>query len=333
MKDVARIAGVSIQTVSAIINHKPGITQPTRDRVLSAIEKLGYHPYSVARSLRTRQTHSIALVVSDIANPFYATVASAIEEFAHGAGYGLMLHNTHNDIARETKYIQTISERWIDGAIIVSTRNEVVGLSELSSARIPVVAINHTPASYEGPSVTTDNVLAGRIAAEYLVSLGHKHISHIGGPVRLYLSHERETGFFEVLQENGLKPIICPENAGEWDCESGYRSMRHLLECCETRPTAVFAANDRLAIGAMRAIRQAGLQIPRDISVIGMDDIEYSAFVSPPLTTVGQPIVKMALTAVELLIKLLSGENPQNTRIILAPELIIRESTCLPPSL
>ncbi len=332
MKDVARIAGVSIQTVSAIINHKPGITQPTRDRVLAAIEQLGYHPYSVARSLRTRQTHSIALVVSDIANPFYATIASAIEEFAHNAGYSVMLHNTHNDISRETAYIQTISQRWIDGAIIVSTRNEVVGLDVLSSARIPVVAINHTPGTYDGPSVTTNNICAGRIAAEHLVGLGHHHISHIGGPIRLYLSHEREMGFFEVLRENGLQPIICPNNAGEWDCESGYRSMSQLLECSQIRPTAVFAANDRMAIGAIRAIDQAGLRVPQDISVIGMDDIEYSAYISPPLTTVGQPIVKMALTAVDLLIKLLSGENPEKTRIVLNPELIVRGSTCRPPN-
>jgi DNA-binding LacI/PurR family transcriptional regulator len=242
-----------------------------------------------------------------------------------------MLHNTHNDSARETNYIQTISQRWIDGAIIVSTRNEVVGLDELSSARIPVVAINHTPSTYDGPSVTTDNFTAGRIAAEHLVGLGHIHLSHIGGPVRLYLSYEREMGFFEVLRESGLQPIICPNNAGEWDCESGFRAMTQLLDCAEIHPSAVFAANDRMAIGAMRAIHQGGLRVPQDISVIGMDDIEYSTYVSPPLTTVGQPIVKMALTAVDLLIKLLNGENPEKTRIVLNPELIVRGSTC-PPS-
>ena len=330
MKDVARIAGVSIQTVSAIINHKPGITQPTRDRVLAAIEQLGYRPYSVARSLRTRQTHSIALVVSDIANPFYATMASAIEEFAHNAGYSLVLHNTHNDISRETSYLMSISQRWIDGAIIVSSRNEVVGLDSLTAARIPMVAINHIPGVYEGPSVTADNLRAGRIAAEHLVGLGHVHMSHISGPARLYLSREREMGFLEVLRENGLRPIVCPNSAGDWDCESGYRAMRQVLECADHQPTAIFAANDRMAIGAMRAIHEAGLRVPEDISVIGLDDIEFSPFANPPLTTVSQPIVKMALTAVDLLIKLLAGEQPLVTRITLIPELVVRESTCPP---
>jgi DNA-binding LacI/PurR family transcriptional regulator len=327
MKEVARLAGVSIQTVSAIINHKPGITNATRDRVLTAIEQLGYRPYSIARSLRTRQTHSIALIVSDIANPFYATMASAIEDFAHNAGYSVILHNTHDDVDRETAYLQSIAQRWVDGAIIVSTRSEVFGLDNLYTAHIPVVAVNHVPSVYTGPSVTLDNYRAGRLAAEHLVSLGHRRISHITGPSRLYVSREREQGFTEVLNERGLRPSFCASGTGDWGCESGYRAMLQVLDCGQDRPSAVFAANDRMAIGAMRAIYDRGLSIPSDLSIIGLDDIEIAAFTNPPLTTIGQPIIRMALTAVEILIRILSGEDMPHTKVLLQPSLIIRGST------
>jgi DNA-binding LacI/PurR family transcriptional regulator len=332
MKDVARIAGVSIQTVSATINHKPGITDATRQKVNSAIEQLGYRPYTIARSLRTRQTHSIALVVSDIANPFYGLVASAIEDFAHNAGYSLLLHNTHDDADRETGYLQSITQRWVDGVIIVSTRSEVVGLDNLNLARIPTVSLNHIPAGYNGPSVTIDNYKAGRIAAEHLVSLGHRRISHISGPSRLYISRERELGFLDVLQENGRTSSVCGVGSGDWGCESGFRAMRHILDCGEEFPTAIFSANDRMAIGAMRAIAESGLRIPQDISIIGLDNIEISAYTLPPLTTIGQPMIRMALTAVDLLIKLMNGEPPPETNIVLEPTLIIRESTAKPRS-
>lgn len=327
MKDVARLAGVSIQTVSAIINHKPGITQATRDRVLTAIDQLGYRPYSVARSLRTRQTHSIALVVSDIANTFYATMASAIEDFAHNAGYSLILHNTHDDMGRESAYLQSIAQRWVDGAILVTTRSEVVGLDNLYTAHIPTVVVNHIPLSYSGPSVTLDNNRAGRIAAEHLISLGHTHISHIAGPARLSISRERELGFVQTLNEHGIRPAYCPGSTGDWGCESGYRSMHQILNCGQELPTAVFAANDRMAIGAMRAIYDRGLRIPDDISLIGLDDIEIAAFTNPPLTTIGQPIIRMALTAVDILIRLLVGEKVAQSKVTLAPTLIIRSST------
>jgi LacI family transcriptional regulator len=327
MKDVARLAGVSIQTVSAIINHKPGITQATRDRVLQAIDQLGYRPYSIARSLRTRQTHSIALVVSDIANPFYATMASAIEDFAHNAGYSLILHNTHDDVDRETAYLQSIAQRWVDGAIIVSTRSEVIGLDNLNTAHIPTIAVNHIPFGYDGPSVTLDNFRAGRLAAEHLIGLGHHQLSHIGGPSRLSVSRDREQGFIQALEEHGLKPSFCPGNSGDWGCESGYRAMHQVLNCGLKIPTAVFAANDRMAIGAMRAIYDKGLRIPEDISIMGLDDIETAAFTNPPLTTIGQPIIRMALTAVDILIRILASGKVSQSKVTLAPTLIIRSST------
>jgi DNA-binding LacI/PurR family transcriptional regulator len=329
MKDVANKAHVSIQTVSAIINHKPGITEATREKVLSAIEELGYRPYSVARSLRTRQTHSIALVVSDIANPFYANLASAIENFAHDAGYSLILHNTHDDISREATYIQSIAQRWIDGAIIVSTRNEVIGLDNLTAARIPVVAVNHVPGAYNGPSVTLNNYNAGKMAARHLVELGHTRIGHISGPTRLYISRERELGFKETLREYNLRPLICPNIAGDWGCESGYRSMHQILNCGDEQPTAIFAANDRMAIGAMRALHERGLHVPQDVSVMGLDDIEAASYSIPTLTTVGQPITRMALTAVELLMKLLAGEKIDKSRLVFEPVLAARESTAI----
>ena len=332
MRDVAHTANVSVQTVSAVVNQKDGITQPTRERVWAAIKQLGYRPYSVARSLRTRQTFTIALVMSDIANPLFSTLASAAENSAHRFGYSLVLYNTHNDIKREANYVQTASERWVDGVLFVSAKDEMTSFNMLDAAGIPTVAIDRIPAGYKGYSVTLDNIKAGRMAAEHLADLGHTRIAHIAGPLELSLSRDRQQGFVEALSERGITPTAMVSSQNGWYCEAGFQAMQTILQMSQ-QPTALFAANDRMAIGALLAAAEAGLRVPQDLSVIGLDDIEVAAYQNPPLTTIRQSFERLATLGVQILLDLLANKEPDQSNIVIEPELIVRCSTSPGPNM
>jgi DNA-binding LacI/PurR family transcriptional regulator len=330
MKDVAQLAGVSIQTVSTVINNGHAVSDKTRARVLAAIRELDYQPDNIARSLRTGVTQTIALVVSDITNPFFATMASTVEDYAQTNGYSLMLYNTHSDVQRENEYIQMAVQRGIDGLLFVSTQDEMAGLEALQAANIPVVAIDRIPSGYEGPSVTLDNELTGRLVGEHLLDLGHIHCAHISGPMNLLLSHQRERGFHEAICERGLEPGPSIPGDDDWSGGSGYAAMKHLLQLVP-RPTAVFAANDRMAIGVMRAIIEEGLRIPEDFSVVGVDDIELAALQTPSLTTVRQSLTDIATLGISILFDILAGRVPRNPQVVCKPTLVVRESTAGPP--
>ncbi len=324
MKDVAEFVGVSIQTISAVINDKPGITEETRARVLDAIQELGYRPFSVARSLRTGQTRTLALIVSDLSNPSFGTMASAAEDYAHRFGYSLTVHNTHDDVEREANYIRSVTQRWVDGVLYVSAEDELSSQTALEKAGIPSVAIDRIPENYNGPSVTLNNIKAGSLATQHLIDLGHCRVAHISGPLRLRVARERVAGAEQVLNAVGLDFVARDE--GNWTCDSGYTAMKRILDG-PARPSALFAANDRMAIGAMQAIQEAGLRVPRDISVIGLDDIEVAAYQNPPLTTVRQSFVELATLAIQLLFVLIDKNHPAETQLVIEPLLIERRST------
>lgn len=326
LKDVAELAGVSIQTVSSIVNHKPGYTDEMRARVQAAVAQLGYRPFAVARSLRTRQTHTIALIVSDISNPSFSGIAGAAEDYAHGFGYSVALYNTHDDGEREKAYIQMAVQRWIDGVLFVPAEDRMSSLDAFQAAGIPTVAVDRIPEGYTGPAVTIDNVKAGRIAAEHLLGLGHTRLAHISGPLRLRLARERRDGFVQTVAAAGRAPVVCVGGDGDWGCGAGYEAMREVL-ALNPRPTAVFSANDRMAIGALRAINEAGLRVPEDISLVGLDDIEMTAYQVPPLTTVRQSFTDLATFAVRLLLEILEGHIPAQSQVVLEPQLIVRKST------
>lgn len=328
MKDVAQLVGVSIQTVSAVVNNKPEITEETRARVLTAIEQLGYHPYSVARSLRTRQTRTIALVVSNIASVAIAAMASAAEAHAHAFGYSLTLFNTHNDIERETSYFNTVAQQWVDGVVFIPAMGQLGRVDILQAAKIPFVAIDRVPDGYSGPSVMLDNLEAGRLAAEHLLDLGHRRLAHLAGPLSIRLARERLAGFQQAIEARGLtlSPEAIAEGNCNFTCHSGYLAMQRLL-ALPVLPTAVFAANDLMAIGGMRAVAEAGLRVPHDISIVGVDDIEVAAFQTPPLTTICQPFTQLATLGVQLLLDILVGKELTTPQVVIEPSLIIRQST------
>ena len=325
MRDVAELVGVSVQTVSAVINNKSEITAETRLRVNEAIEKLGYRPYSVARSLRTGKTNTISFIISDIANPSFAAMASSAEDYAHASGYHLMVHNTHDDPQREASYVHSVAERWIDGVLIVSANDGLESLRILQNAMLPVVAVERVPQEYSGPSVRFDNLRAGQLAAEYLLSLGHKRIAHISGPRHMRHVQERLSGFENTLLEANIRVPPGWIVEGNWRCEDGYECMLQILRSGDV-PTALFASNDRMAIGAIQAISQAGLRVPDDISVMGLDDIEVSAFQIPLLTTIRQPFTSLATEAIQLLLKIIHGEHSPVPHRLLEPLLIERSS-------
>jgi len=330
MRDVAELAGVSKQTVSTVLNGKPGITAETQARVLKAVETLGYRLDKVARSLRTGQTRTIALVVSDISSPFIGRLAVAAEDYASAAGYSLVLHNTHDDVEREVTYFSVVVERKVDGVVFISTADQSPGLELLRTRGIPAVAIDRIPDPYQGPAVMLDNIKTGRLVAEHLLALGHTAMAHISGPPTVRMARERWQGFQQTIgahsQMQSQMPAPAVEMASGWDYADGYLAMQRIL-AAERQVTAVFAAGDALAIGAMRAIYAAGLRVPDDISVVGVDDIDCAAYQNPPLTTVRQSIAELAQLGLQLLFDLLAGKEPARTEIVMDPVLVVREST------
>jgi LacI family transcriptional regulator len=330
MRDVARLAGVSVQTVSVVVNDKAVVSPATRDRILEAIDELGYRPMAVARSLRTGATRTIGLMVADITNPFFARMADAVEDHAHQSGYNVILYNTHSDPERERTYLHIAAQRWVDGMLFVTTTDTLRGLRELQDVGIPTVAIDRIPTGYDGPSVILDNTRTGTLVADHLLELGHERMAHICGPLDLRLSLERLESFQATILARGLEPLPHAVGDAAWSCESGYRAMRQLLER-DPIPTGVFASNDRLAIGAMHAVTEAGLRIPDEVSFVGVDDIELAPYQCPPLTTVRQSLTDVATLATKILLDLVQGREPERTQVVFEPELIVRRSTAGPP--
>jgi DNA-binding LacI/PurR family transcriptional regulator len=326
MRDVAELAGVSKQTVSTVLNGRPGISAETQARILQAVDTLGYRLDKVASSLRTGRTRTIALLVSDISSPFIARLAVAAEDCANRAGYSLVLHNTHDDVVREAAYFSVVIERKVDGVIFISAADKSPGLDLLRARGIPAVAIDRIPDPYSGPAVMLDNLKTGRLAAEHLLALGHIQLAHISGPPTVRMARDRWQGFQQTVAAQPHLPLPLVEVATGWDYADGFDAMQRVLAA--DRPlTALFAAGDALAIGAMRAIQDAGLRVPQDISVVGVDDIDSAAYQNPPLTTIRQSITELAQLGLQLLLDLLAGKEIHPSEIVMDPILVVRQST------
>ena len=326
MRDVAQLAGVSIQTVSYVVNGKGVISPKTRERVQDAIDRLNYRRDPIARSMRTKQTRLIGLLVLDITNPVLSVIASAVEATAFEHDYKVILQNIGMEAAREKEYLVESAGSLIDGLIIVNSVDRESTLEFLEAQQITAVLIDCL-SSTTIPSVAVDNVQAAYIATRHAIELGHQRIAHIAGSSSLLIAQQRQQGYLQALADHNLayERIIVSKNE-RWDYQAGYDTMVELLQD-RTLPTAVFAASDQMAIGAYQAIAQAGLKVPEDFSVIGFDDMEAAQFAVPALTTIRQPFTEIALSAVSLLLQLISGDKPETTQIILSPELVVRHST------
>jgi len=327
IKDVAKEAGVSYTTVSHVINGTRRVKPETKARVEAALKKLDYTPNSLARSLRVGSTKTIGLIVPDASNLFFAEISRKIEDLGFQLGYSVILGNSDNDPKKQSNYINTLIAKQVDGVIFMATGGEMDDLQSLLRNKIPVVvADRYVPLEF-ADVVLLDNETAGYEATKYLLDLGHECIGCITGPNHLSPSMKRVEGYKRALEERHIayKPELI--RAGNFRFDSGMSEMTELLKST-CRPSAVFVLNDMMAIGAIAAIRKAGLAIPDDISVIGFDDIELAAITTPSLTTIAQPFDEIAEQIIHLLIEKIQGNRTDgHKRISLKAELIVREST------
>ena len=326
IREVAESAGVSYATVSHVINNTRLVSQETRERVLEAMNVLNYRPNALARSLRQGKTNTLGLVLPDSANPFFAEISRSIEDEAFKKGYSVFLCNTELDTQRELFYVDVLSKKQVDGIIFVAAGDQADSLDFLLRQNMPVVMIDRDVPNVEVDAVLTDHQLGGFLATQHLLELGHKCIACIAGPSSITPSAERITGYKKALEEAGL---FHDENLlirGDYHAQSGMEITHSILKM-NPRPTAIFALNDLMALGALRAATEAGYSIPRDLAVVGYDDLEIAHFMNPPLTTIAQPKKEIGTQAVNLLVDRISHKGHPPTRLVLPPELIIRRST------
>lgn len=327
--DVARLAGVSQPTVSQVLNDNMLIAVPaeTRQRILDAINTLGYVPDRMARSLRTRKTYTLASIIPDITNPFYPAFQRGIQDVADQHGYDLVMYNTDGVAEKEQQCVRSIQQGRADGVIGVFFHLRARDINVLLDHGIAVVRLEAMPqeaGQFPLDSLYVDNAAAARTAVVYLLAGGHTRIGVIAG--RTGPRQARVQGYQQALRDHG---IVVDERLmynGDFTDQGGYQGMQQLLSL-SPRPSAIFATNDLIAIGALRAIREAGLHVPHDIAVVGFDDIPAAQFVSPALTTVAQFTHNLGRRATELLFERLQGATPDGGRSEEMPyKLIVRES-------
>lgn len=324
IRDVAERAKVAVSTVSRVLSDGY-CSEATRLRVLEAIKELNYRPNQVARSLVRKESRIIGLIIPDITNPFFPALTRGVEDKARAAGYAVLLANTDGNLALEETAFQVLLDQQIDGLIVTSVGRETANLIADAQRRLPVVVMDRTVASQQTHSVMVENVTGARRAVEHLLALGHRRIAYLGGVPGVGTEVDRMNGYTTALESAGLP--VEPEliRSGHFNYEGGYLATKELLS---ERFTALFAANDVMALGAMRAINEAGLQIPDEISVVGFDDIPFAQMAFPPLTTVRQPAYEMGAVAAEMLVKIRQGQVPTCVQSrIFQPELVQREST------
>lgn len=329
IKDIARIAEVSHSTVSRALRNSSLVNEETAKNIQRIARESGYQASAVARSLVTRQTLTIGVVVTNITDPFVSEVVSGIEETANQHGYSVLLAESNADPEREQRVVQACAERRLDGIVVTSSRVGALYLTMLSEMRVPILLVNNQHAGEFVHSVMIDNRAGSHLAVSHLIYLGHTRIGYIGDRFGHQSDKERQAGYHDAFKDAKLPSM--PEHFvfGDGKAEGGYQAMLDLLDLPEP-PTAVFCYNDMTAIGALHAIHSRGLQVPHDISIVGFDDIAFAQYTQPPLTTVRQPMRDMGRLAMESLIRLLSGKGSTET-IQVPADLIVRESTA-PPS-
>jgi DNA-binding LacI/PurR family transcriptional regulator len=300
----------------------------TRERIREAIERLGYHPNHVARSLATRRTATIGLIISELTNALYPPVILGAEAACRQAQYSLLLANAP-DTDSERRAVELMRRKQVDGLILFSVSFIDIANDHLLHAHeegVPIVVINRTmPEGAPIPRVMLDNFRGAYLATRHLVELGHRRIAHIAGPANRFTGLDRRAGYLAALAEAGLAvdPALVIE--GDYSFESGYQAMRALLD--HHRPSAVFIGGDAMALGALRAIRDAGLRVPDDLSLVAFGNPDFVHYATPALTTVDLPIVEAGRIAVELLLELIAGGDCTEQARVLEPRLLVREST------
>lgn len=327
IRDVAAAAGVSYQTVSRVLNDRPDVAEDTRQRVHQVILELGYRPSAIARSLISNHTYTLGLITSDFSDYFFTQVIVGAEAEARRHDYFFMLCSTERNLDDEPEFFRLLTERNVDGILFArpSTEQDSRHILSLLQQGMPLVTTAYHMPGIPLTVVDVDNVDGGFRATRCLIDGGHQHIATITGPPDWKSVNDRLHGYQLALQQAGLPFTDLLLDAGDWSYESGYRAMQRLLERAP-QLTAVFAHNDQMAIGAIRALLEAGRRIPEDVAVVGYDDIPAAAYSYPPLTTIRQPMRKVGKVATQLLIEAIRNPNTEKKEVLLKPELIRRES-------
>ena len=326
IRDVAKRAGVAPITVSRVINDSGYVSQETRARVEAAVAELGYVPNTLARSLRSRRTNTLALVLTDITNPFWTTVARGVEDAASEAGFTVIFCNTDESEVEQDRYLQVVLQKRVDGVLLVPARSTVEPVALIQEQGTPVVVLDRRVPEARVDVVRCDSEGGAYQLARLLLSLGHRRIVMLSGPREVSTAEDRVAGYRRALAERGLSDdelVIY----GAFTQASGYEMAGQALAHAR-RPTALFAANNFIAIGAMRALRDAGQRVPEDVALVGFDDLPPALVIDPFLTVVAQPAYEMGQRATELLLARLSeGSAQAYQEVVLPTEVIVRRSS------
>lgn len=326
IKDVARLAGVSTTTVSHVVNKTRFVAESTTKKVSAAIDELNYAPSAVARSLKCNSTRTIGILVTKSTNPFFAEVLHGVEESCYNEGYTLILCNTEGNLAKQRDYLRVLTEKRVDGLLVICSdlNHELVSLLE-KKTDLPMVVMDWGKGDLKTDCIQDNAEQGGYIATKYLIDNGHTHIACISGQLDKIPCQMRLRGFRKALAEAGLT-----ENP-DWIVEADFESDGAALATSKLlaqryRPTAVFCFNDIMALAAISTFKQAGLNVPDDISIIGYDNIDLARFFSPALSTIHQPKNRLGKTAIKLLLNRLANKDCQQQIFKMQPKLIVRRS-------
>jgi LacI family transcriptional regulator len=326
IKDVALRANVSVTTVSHVVNATRFVSKVARQRVNEAIRELHYVPSALARSLKNNRTHTIGMMIPNCSNPFFAELIRGIEDACFAANFNVILCNSDDDANKQRKYIRVLMEKQVDGMIVFSSGGDNELSELLLETGMPQILLDREVEKVQADLVEVDHEAGGWLATRHLLELGHLRIGCITGPLDLAPARQRLQGYRRALSEASMQINPLWQVEGGFTSENGYAAMQRLL-VSNQRPSAIFASNDLMAIGALCAAAGHGLRIPHDISVVGFDDIALAAFSSPPLTTVAQPKHQLGSMAASFLMARIADPSLPLRREILQPQLCLRQST------
>jgi LacI family transcriptional regulator len=321
IKDVAARAGITDMTVSRVVNRSGPVSEAVRKRVLEAIDELGYVPSRIARGLRSSRTHTLALIVTDVTNPFFTTIARGVEDAASDRDQLLLLCNTDESEAEELRYLEMLSSQSVDGVLLVPARSGRASRELAARRGLPLVMLDRRVQMPDVSSVRCDSRAGAAEMGRYLLDLGHRRFAVLAGPVGVPTSDDRIEGFLGAVGREGVTVYN-----GRYSLESG-REMAHLAMGAALAPTALFALNNFVTIGALQGLSEMGKRVPEDVALVGFDDLPAAMVVQPFLTVVAQPAYEMGRRAVDLLLGRLANPEEAPREVVLPTELIVRQSS------
>jgi LacI family transcriptional regulator len=333
IREVAAHAGVSVATVSNVLNRPDIVARPTRDRVNASITELGFVRNESARQLRAGRSRMIGLVVLDVANPFFTDLARGVEDEANKAGLAVILCNSDDQERKEKRYLELLEEHRVQGVLITPVVGASSRLARLQRRGTPVVLVDSRSPSRGQCSVAVDDVLGGDLAVSHLLEAGHQRIAYVSGPRTIRQVADRFEGALRALDRVGKRPAdLHLIDVGALNVASGQKAGADIAGMTTGRPTAVFCTNDLIALGVLQEMTRHKIRVPEDISIVGYDDIDFAAAAAVPLTSVRQPRQQLGRTAARMLLEeAAAGEAHQHQQVIFEPELIVRQSTTATP--